>query len=400
MLVKCPECQNDISDKAAFCPHCGYSGSGKSGKKLNKTKKMRLPNGFGRITKISGKNLRKPYRAMVTIGMNEYGKPIGRILKPEGYFRTYNDAYQALMEYHKTPFDLDECLTVEEVYDKWTEEYFKTVSISYSKQIECAWHYCDPIKKEPIRSVKPSHIKFIIDDGYKVLKDGRKKSIPVNTKQDVKSLFLGLFAYALERDIVDRNVARDVNLGKENVKKIKDAVQPHMNYTDDELKSFWEQKDDLFIRMILIQCYSGWRPGELIGIRLEDVDLENWTMTGGNKTENGKNRIVPIHSKIRDLVKADYELALENGLSKLIMLKVGQNIANPSMNCMHKRMKASGLNHRLHDGRVTFVTMAKKYGVDEYAIKRIVGHAIDDLTEKVYTVRDIEWLSAEIEKIK
>lgn len=47
-----------------------------------------------------------------------------------------------------------------------------------------------------------------------------------------------------------------------------------------------------------------------------------------------------------------------------------------------------------------FVTMAKKYQVDEYAIKYIVGHAITDITEKVYTERDVEWLKEEMKKIK
>lgn len=47
-----------------------------------------------------------------------------------------------------------------------------------------------------------------------------------------------------------------------------------------------------------------------------------------------------------------------------------------------------------------FVTMAKKYGVDEYAIKYMVGHKISDITEKVYTQREFEWLKDEIEKIK
>jgi integrase len=55
--------------------------------------------------------------------------------------------------------------------------------------------------------------------------------------------------------------------------------------------------------------------------------------------------------------------------------------------------------HRLHDGRKQFVTMAKMAGMDEYALKRIVGHTIDDLTERVYTDRSVEWLKAEIEKI-
>ena len=43
---------------------------------------------------------------------------------------------------------------------------------------------------------------------------------------------------------------------------------------------------------------------------------------------------------------------------------------------------------------------AKKYNVDEYAIKYIVGHEISDITEKVYTQRETEWLKSEIEKIK
>ena len=44
--------------------------------------------------------------------------------------------------------------------------------------------------------------------------------------------------------------------------------------------------------------------------------------------------------------------------------------------------------------------MAKKYEVDEYAIKYMVGHKIADITEKVYTQRELNWLKTEIEKIK
>lgn len=56
--------------------------------------------------------------------------------------------------------------------------------------------------------------------------------------------------------------------------------------------------------------------------------------------------------------------------------------------------------HRPHDPRNHFITIAKKYKVDEYAIKYMVGHEIQDITEKVYTKRDPEWLKSEIEKIK
>lgn len=55
--------------------------------------------------------------------------------------------------------------------------------------------------------------------------------------------------------------------------------------------------------------------------------------------------------------------------------------------------------HKGHDGRVTFVTRAKNAKLDEYAIKRLVGHHIDDLTERVYTERSVAWLKSELEKI-
>ena len=56
--------------------------------------------------------------------------------------------------------------------------------------------------------------------------------------------------------------------------------------------------------------------------------------------------------------------------------------------------------HRAHDPRKQFITMAKAAGVDEYAIKQIVGHKISDITEAVYTEREQDWLHKEIEKIK
>lgn len=58
----------------------------------------KLPNGFGQISKIKG--LKKPYRVMITIGKNEKGRPISRMLRPGSYYATYEEAYNALVEYH------------------------------------------------------------------------------------------------------------------------------------------------------------------------------------------------------------------------------------------------------------------------------------------------------------
>lgn len=54
-------------------------------------------------------------------------------------------------------------------------------------------------------------------------------------------------------------------------------------------------------------------------------------------------------------------------------------------------------DHRPHDPRKTFITMAKKAEMDEYALKEIVGHSIQDITESTYTVRDVDWLRKDLE---
>ena len=55
VLVKCPECELQVSDKALTCPHCGMPlKSQKTIRKKTARKHIRLPNGFGSITNPLG----------------------------------------------------------------------------------------------------------------------------------------------------------------------------------------------------------------------------------------------------------------------------------------------------------------------------------------------------------
>ena len=101
MLITCPECNLQVSSKALTCPHCGYPlVENQKYKRPSNRKHRRLPNGFGQISEIKGRNLRKPFRAMVTVGKTEEGRPICKPLKPQSYFKTYNEAYEALFEFN------------------------------------------------------------------------------------------------------------------------------------------------------------------------------------------------------------------------------------------------------------------------------------------------------------
>lgn len=409
MLIKCPECELQVSDKALACPHCGYPmyRTTKSKKSRKSNKRRRLPNGFGQISKIKNPNLRKPFRAMVTIGKDENGRPICKPLKPESYFATYNDAYQALVEYNKNPYDLQPAITMEELYKKWLPVYEKTVADT--KPMESAWAYCSGVYRMRVMDVRARHVKGCMEEGTAVVR-GVKQTPNATMKNKIKTLFNQMLDYALEYELVDRNYSRTFKLTDETIKEIQTVKKEHIAFTDGEIELLWSALGEMpGIDILLIQCYSGWRPQELGLLELKNIDLENWTFKGGMKTDAGENRTVPIHSRIRDLVQAKYKEAEGLGSEYLLNWVVtGRGRRNLKLTypryqqAFEKIVAALKLNpeHRPHDGRTHFVTSCKRYGVDEYAIKYMVGHKISDITEKVYTKRKFEWLKQEIEKIR
>ena len=417
MLIKCPECELQVSDKAVVCPHCGYpmQTDSKTRKPRNKNnKRRRLPNGFGQISEIKNRNLRNPFRAMVPAGKTATGRPICKLLKPQAYFPTYNDAYMALVEYHKNPYDLEADITVKELYEKWTSELFKKSDESYVRTITSAWAYCAPVYDMRVKDLRPRHIKGCMEDGFRIETRGKKKGEKIfasaGTKSRIKSLFNNMLDYAMEYEIVTINYARAFVLSGDVVVEIEKNKKNHFPFSDDEMDILWDNVDKVkFVDWILIQCYMGWRPQELATLRLDEVHLENdWYMQAGMKTEAGKQRIVPIHTRIRELVRKNYEYALSIN-SEYLFNDKGQTHAgswtvtyDKYAHRFEKVVNQLGLNseHRPHDPRTTFVTRGKKAQMDEYALKEMVGHSIQDITESVYTLRDLEWLREDLEKLK
>ena len=393
MLTKCPECQLQISDKAVTCPHCGYPLKYNSVRTLSRPRTKshkRLPNGFGQISMIKGRNLRKPYRAMVSIGKNpETGRPISKLLQPEAYFATYNEAYAALLEYNKRPYDLEsKSLTLKEVYDEWSVDYYKTLTSATAGSYEATWKWWNLLYEMKIAEIRSRHLRSCIDECDKD-----------SVKGAMKSLMNLVFDYAVENEYTDKNYARDLKYKMEKSKS-----SGHKAFKEEELEKLWSNcLSEKYVDIVLFQCYTGFRPQELGEIRIDNVDLNNWTIIGGMKTEAGRNRVVPIHEKIKGIVRSKYDTAKALGSEYLFNIP-----RNGDIKMTYRRyqyafgivMKCLGIeDHKPHDPRKTFVTLAKKYNMDEYAIKLIVGHYINDITEKIYTERDTEWLHDEINKI-
>ena len=133
--------------------------------------------------------------------------------------------------------------------------------------------------------------------------------------------------------------------------------------------------------------YSGLRAGEFLALTPDDVDTEARFVTVRKaKTAAGKRR-VPICAKTAPFWQARKDAPAPNGF----LIRSG-NLPNPATR--YKAFKArfetvfssDGLSpHLPHDTRHTAASMLHAAGVDPYVVKRILGHAAQDITESVYT---------------
>lgn len=396
-LLKCPECAHDVSDKAVACPNCGYPMNMPSTTKprIRNGRPTKMPNAYGSITKMSGKR-RKPYRVRVTdrwVIDDKTGR--SKQLRPTlGYFETREEAMIALATYNENPYDINtDNITFSEVYEKWSDGYFRTLSNpSSARTIKAAYSYCNGLYNMRMQDIRVSHLEGTIINAQ----------VGDSTKARIKSLFNMLYRYAVANDIVEKDYASVMFVNGNPIKRSRSRdVIP---FTQEEIQMLWNNLEEIpFVDMILIEIYSGWRPQELAILKTDDVDITSGTMRGGLKTDAGKNRIVPIHPLIKPLIEKRMSEAAALQSEYLFNDTNGQQGTYMTYDKYRSRfdkvMKRLNLKHHPHETRHTFITKAKSCAVDEYILKLIVGHAIADITEKVYTHRTIEQLKNEMEKI-
>ena len=361
---------------------------------------------------------RKRYRARVTIGWetNEETGRTKQIVKTLGSnYKTKGEATSALAEYLKNPYDLNnKDITFEQLYKKWFDEYIDTdehESIKY--RVKAAYRYCSLIYKKRFREITIIDMKDCIYKGTATCVRGKYKGeqrlASPQSKEIIKYLFNHIYDYALEARLVERNYAREFTLDKKVFQEKEKNYKSKVPFSKEEIDKLWKSIEFVpFADMIVYACYSGWRPTELIKLKIKDVDLKNGFVKGGMKTSAGKNRLVPIHPLVSSIVEKYYKEAKSVGSDYLfndvnnkfgIGLSYDQYLSrfNKVMNALHFRTEITP-----HYTRHTFITKAKsrEVNMNEYVLKIIVGHDVGDLTEHVYTHRELNDLKEEMCKIK
>ena len=342
---------------------------------------MKKANGNGSISKLSGIR-RKPYIARVTLGWDE--KTGRQIRKTIGTFVTQKEAQKALIDYLDNPYDLDLAnILFKDVYEKWSRLKYPKVSHSAILGYQSAYNNVEKLHNMKIKDIKARHLQEAIDNCSK----GQA------TKKKIKFLFGQMFAYAMQNDIITKDYSEFVDIGKSSEESKREP------FSNKEIELLWKHINDIeFIDTILIMIYSGFRIGELLELETKNIDLINMTMTGGLKTEAGKNRLVPIHPKILPLIEKRYN----KDNQYLIINFKGKKMKydNYYKEKFIPIMEQLNMKHRPHDCRHTFATLLSNANANATAIKKMIGHESYVTTEKIYTHKDVEELRKNIELIK
>lgn len=337
--------------------------------------KMRNPNGYGTVAKLSG-NRRAPYIVKKTVGWDDKGHPIYDII---GYAETREAGNMMLADYNRNPWDVDRAkITLEQLFDLWKEKKSVKLGGANRAALFAAYKHCATYWDKPYKQIRSYHMQDTIDHcglGY-------------STQASIKNLWGHLDRFAVEMDIITRTYSGALT---------SDPIPTTSRkpFTAAEIAQLWARQTEPWVDTVLILLYTGWRISEFLGLRREDINLAAGTMTGGIKTNAGKNRVVPIHPKIHPLV----ELRLADSGSRLICFN-----GEPCSDDRYRKiwgniMGTLGMNHTPHECRHTFESMLDSAGGNRKCIDLLMGHASRDTGNRVYNHKTLGELKATINLI-
>lgn len=360
---------------------------------------MRLPNGYGGISKLAG-NRRNPYRVRITKEWQVVDGKSKQIYETLGYYPTRKAAMIALAEYNKSPCDLaNRKITFDSCYQSWSQKHFQQYPIA-AASLRAAYKKCDAIKNMPMREIRLRHMQAIMDS---------ISSLSVSAQTNLKTVFIKTFRYALENDIISKDYSHYVTIIQTPVRQ----DLKHKFFTAEEIRKVFDNinwsaaipvKRNVFVKFkladtVLLLLYTGMRIGEMLNLRCRDVNIAARAIAVHGTKTKAAERIIPIHKDLLPYLAKRLEESCEYLIEKL----PGERFSRFTyVNYFFQPfMQLIGAEHTPHATRHTFISLMDKCGVstESVVLKRIAGHADNTITEH-YTHKTLPELIAAIDKLK
>ena len=169
------------------------------------------------------------------------------------------------------------------------------------------------------------------------------------------------------------------SLDENQIAKIQSAIAMHTT------KNPFLQKRDMMIVGILL--YSGIRKGELLGLRMHDIDFSSRTMfIYGETSKSKKSRRIPLNPLLIIMLKAYMNDEHRRASScPFLLISSQKDVAFTEHGLKHwvKRYnRLSGVKFHLHQFRHTLACVLARNNADIVSIKSILGHSSIRMTER------------------
>lgn len=353
---------------------------------------MKLPNGYGSVVNL-GKGRRKPYAVRITTGRkkNIKGEYV-QTYKYLEYFQKSKDAYAYLAAYNrgdevKEHTSLVSAPTMKEVFENWfahRQGLRKKPSEATIRNYIMAFNRFEELHDRKFSSLRPADYQPIAN----VLSEKSNSTVGMS-----RTVLNQMYEWAIKNELVEKNYCLSVTWEYTN-----SAEECHAPFTDDEIAVLWNNSNLLNVDKVLMLIYSGLRPKEFLQIETKNINLKEHYFIAGMKTAAGTNRTIPIHNSVYQYYQRYYNLN-----NKYLFQNTRGNplqYHNFRTNYWYPLMQQLHMDHKPHDPRHTFATLADKYAMNDFYTKLIMGHSINDLTKGTYTHVTPDILLKDINKIQ
>lgn len=331
---------------------------------------MKRANGTGSVRRFKGR--KKPWAAFKP-SIYENGKRTAELI---GYFENKTEAEQALSLEQVRPSSVLRNITLSKLFDKWkATRAYTDLSKQTQDNYNAAFKYMKQYHNRKFADLRQNHFQACIDSAV-----SQGKS--VSTQHKIKVLCSLLSTYAMVNDIVFKSYAVKLKTASAEKKTIQ-------IFTDLEIQKLFANDSIELVDTILILIYTGMRISELLTLNKFQVNLDEMIITGGLKTEAGRDRIIPIHPKIRQYIIDRYRSCRY----KLIEKDGKAYTSHSYRKQYYKVLGQLGINRITpHKARHTFFSLMDRYCQDKKAMADVGGHTDARFTANVYVHPDIDRL--------
>ena len=260
--MDCIYCSRELPPESAFCAYCGKNQTKKPNKHIKR------PNGTGTVYKLSGRRRRPWVAAKNSVVI--------------GYYEKKTEAQKAVNAFAKKPVTSRYNMTFSEVYEEWKLEHFRDLTQKGTDGYETAYKHLAALHGSKFRDLRTNHYQSEIDN---FVRKGRSHS----AANKIKQLVGQMSKWAMRNEIINLNYAQFIKL-PENKTKEKEV------FTTIDIEKLKADTGDA-AKIVLMLIYTGMRIGELFSLPCSAV--HDGYCIGGEKTDAGKNRVIPIPSDVR-----------------------------------------------------------------------------------------------------